>query len=70
MNTLNIRQERIARGWTQKEVADRIGITKSAINMIETGARKPSYEVLVKLENLFGLSHKILFCNTESLPQN
>ena len=50
---LVIRQERIKRGWTQDFVAEQIGATKSTIQMIETGKRKPSYDVLVKLLDLF-----------------
>ena len=51
---LNIRQERINRGWTQQYVADAVGLSKSAVCEIETGRRKPSYDVLVKLLDLFG----------------
>lgn len=56
-----IRQERIKRGWTQEYVAKRIGLSLTAIQKIETGERKPSYTVLVKLENLFRMSHRKLF---------
>ena len=49
-----LRQERKNRGWTQDYVAQQIGITKSAVHDIETGRRKPSYDVLVKLLDLFG----------------
>lgn len=59
--TMRMRQERIAAGWTQVQAADRVGITKAAYSNIETGKRKPSYDVLVKLENLFGKSHRELF---------
>lgn len=52
MNTM-LRQERINHGWTQQYVADVIGLTKTAIHDIETGRRKPSYDVLVKLLELF-----------------
>lgn len=51
-----IRQERIMRGWTQNYVANAAGITKAAFHNIETGARKPSYDVLIKLLNLFEYS--------------
>ena len=51
---LNIRQERLNRGWTQQYVANVIGLTKTAVHDIETGKRKPSYDVLVKLLDLFG----------------
>lgn len=60
MNTV-LRQERIARQWTLKHVAACTGITKSAAHDIETGRRRPSYEVLVRLENLFGMTHRELF---------
>lgn len=49
-----IRHERKNKGWTQEYVAKQVGITKAAIHDIETGRRKPSYSVLVKLLNLFG----------------
>ena len=42
-------------------MADQVGVTKSAINDMESGRRKPSYDVLVRLENLFGMSHRELF---------
>lgn len=50
---LVIKQERERRGWTQEYVAKSIGITKAAFRNIETGIRKPSYDVLIKLLNLF-----------------
>ena len=56
-----IRQERTRRGWSCEYIAERTGLTSEAIRLIETGARNPSYEVLVKLEDLFGLGHRELF---------
>ena len=50
---LAIRQVREKRGWTQKYVADKAGITQAMLQKIETGKRKPSYDVLVKLLDLF-----------------
>lgn len=58
---LRIRRERLDKYWTQEYVAKKVGLSKPAIHDIETGRRKPSYEVLVKLETLFGLSHQELF---------
>lgn len=51
---LVVRQERIRRNWTQEYVAQQIGTTLSTVQKIETGQRKPSYEVLVKMLHLFG----------------
>ena len=51
--SLKIRQERIQRRWTQGFAARQIGMTKAAYRNIETGQRKPSYDVLIKLLDLF-----------------
>lgn len=67
---LRIRQERIRRCWTQSYVAEQVGITKGAIKNIETAQRNPSYTVLVKLENLFCLSHRELFAPATDEPHN
>ena len=53
---LMLRQERVKHGWTQQYVAERVGVTKSAILLLETGKTKPSYDVLVKLLDLFDYS--------------
>ena len=60
MHMLKMKQERIKNNWSQQTVAEKVGITKSAYSNIETLKRRPSYEVLVKLENLFNLSHRDL----------
>ena len=50
---LMLRQERLRRGWSQEYVGRQAGVTAEAIGMMETGKRKPSYDVLVKLLELF-----------------
>lgn len=58
---LQIRQERESREWTLEYVAEKVGVSKQAIQLIETGERNPSYTVLVKLEDLFQMNHRELF---------
>ncbi len=58
---LMIRQERIKRGWSQSKVAKQVGLSQSMLLKIETGKRKPSFDVLVKLEDLFGMDYRDLF---------
>lgn len=65
---LNIRQERIKRGWTQEYVADQVGITKQAVQLLENAHCKPSYEILVKLEDLFEKNHRQLFAAADDTP--
>lgn len=49
-----LRQERERKKWSQEYVALQIGTTKQAIQQFETNQCKPSYDVLVKLLDLFG----------------
>lgn len=56
-----MKEERIKRGWTQRKIADEVGLTTTAISDIENGNAKPSYKVLCKLEDMFGLTHRELF---------
>ena len=39
--------------YTQKNVADKIGMTRAAINKYEKGTRMPSFEVLIKISDYF-----------------
>ncbi|MBP1927058.1 transcriptional regulator with XRE-family HTH domain [Sedimentibacter acidaminivorans] len=61
MEQIKMKKERATNKWSQEYVAKKLGITKSAYSNIETLKRRPSYEVLIKLENLFNLSHRDLF---------
>ena len=58
---LRIKQERLNAKWTQLYIARKIGLTRTAVSEIETGKQLPSYKILIKLENLFNLSHRELF---------
>ena len=49
-----IRQERIKRGWTQKYVAEKCDVSVQLVCDWENNRRKPSYDVLVKLLDLYG----------------
>lgn len=48
-----LEQERNKRRITREQLAKRVGITSEAIRLLEAGKRKPSYDVLVKLLDLF-----------------
>ena len=41
-----VKQLRQARGWSQQEVADRVGLNKMTISQYENGKRKPSFEMI------------------------
>jgi len=69
MTTLQIKRERLRNRWTLEHVASSIGVTNQAISSIENGKQKPSYENLVKLEDLFGIPHRELFAENDNLEQ-
>ena len=50
----NLRRIRKARGLTMKELGKAVGVSESMIGMVETGSRKPSYELLLKLSEELG----------------
>lgn len=46
---------------TQKEVGERVGVSRQAINAIETGKFDPSIWLAYDLSKLFGMSIEELF---------
>lgn len=59
--TVALRNERIKRGWTLDFVAKACDVSAQAVCDWEHNRRKPSYEALTKLEDLFEVSHRELF---------
>jgi transcriptional regulator with XRE-family HTH domain len=55
MKITRLRKERIKRDWTLSYVGEQVGVSKQAIQRIETLKCNPSYDVLVKLQALFKL---------------
>jgi len=51
---------------TQKQVAAQIGLAISAVSSYESGTRYPSYDVLVKLANIFHVSTDYLIGMTDT----
>ncbi len=49
----NLKELRLKYKMTQKELADKVGVTKSVISYYELQERSPSPEVLIKLSGIF-----------------
>ena len=47
---------RISKGWSQAELARRIGVSASAVGMYEQGRREPSLGLLVHLAQELGVT--------------
>lgn len=52
----NLKELRIERGFTQKEAAERIGLTRQAISGYESGKRQPGIDILMKLAEIYEVS--------------
>lgn len=52
---------RAERDWTQEELAKRIGVSRQAINAVETGKYDPSLPMAFKLAQVFGFRIEDVF---------
>lgn len=52
----NIRKLRLEREWTQEELADRLGVSRSAMGNYERELREPGIDLLIKLADTFNVS--------------
>lgn len=52
---------RAERGWSQAELAGRSGVSRQAINAVETGKHDPSLSLAFSLARQFGLTIEEVF---------
>ena len=60
-----VKSLRLERGWSQQEVADRAGLNKMTISQYENGKRKPSFEVIEALAEIFHVDMNYLLGYTD-----
>lgn len=63
-----IQQQRIRLGITQRQLAQRLGVSPSIVSGYETGERTPSTEILLALSYLFGCSTDFLLGRKAAEP--
>ncbi len=56
-----VKELREAKGLTQKELGKKVGVSRQAVNAIETGKFDPSIWLAYDLATYFGLSIEELF---------
>ena len=64
---LRIALLRVEKGWSQAELAKRLGVSASSVGMYEQGRREPSLALLLCLAQVFGVTTDYLLtgkCNT------
>ena len=57
----SLRVLRAERGWSQAELGGRVGVSRQAVNAIETGKHDPSLPLVFRLARLFGMSIEEIF---------
>ena len=58
-------------GFSQKELADKIGVSRSAIGMYEAGEREPDFETLEALADTFNVNMNTLLGKSDApIPSN
>ena len=56
-----LRVLRAERGWSQAELGGRLGVSRQAVNAIETGKHDPSLPLAFRLSRLFDLPIEGIF---------
>ncbi|HEV2532954.1 helix-turn-helix transcriptional regulator [Phenylobacterium sp.] len=59
--TNRLREARAERGWTQAELAERVGVTRKTINTVENGVFVPSTTLALKLARALETTVEALF---------
>ncbi len=58
-----LRVLRAERGWSQAELGERLGVSRQAVNALETDKHDPSLDLAFKIAALFGLKVEDVFEN-------
>jgi transcriptional regulator with XRE-family HTH domain len=62
-----VRNLRLERGWSQQELADKIGITKMTVSQYETGKRNPSFDRIELIADAFHVDMNYLLGFTDKI---
>lgn len=58
-----LRQLRGQRGWTQAQLGERLGVSRQAVNALESGRHDPSLDLAYRIAALFDLAVEEVFEN-------
>lgn len=59
-----LKQHREAKGWSQGELARRLGVSRQTVNAVETDKYDPSLPLALRMARLFGVAVPELFIDT------
>ena len=56
-----VRELRLERGWSQQELADKVGVSRQSINSIECDRYTPSLPLALTFARVFGCATDTIF---------
>jgi putative transcriptional regulator len=56
-----LKELRLARGWSQGDLADQLGVSRQSVNALETGKFDPSLPLAFRIARLFELRIEDVF---------
>jgi putative transcriptional regulator len=65
-----LRVLRAERGWSQAELGERLGVSRQAVNALETEKHDPSLDLAYRAASLFGMPVEAVFENPYPTPQD
>lgn len=63
----NLRVLRAERGWSQADLAERLGVSRQAVNALETSRHDPSLDLAFRIGALFERKVEEIFENPHSV---
>ena len=60
-----IRVLRAEKGWSQAELAEKVGVSRNSINAVENGKFDPSLPLAFRIVEVFGLKIEDVFLRDE-----
>ena len=61
-----LRVLRAERGWTQEELGRQVGVSRQAVNALETEKHDPSLDLAYRLAAVFGAPVEAIFENSHA----
>jgi putative transcriptional regulator len=58
---------RAERGWTQEDLGKELGVSRQAVNALETEKHSPSLDLAYRISALFGMSTEEIFENPHTV---
>lgn len=69
MEAEELKRARQARGWTQEQAANHLGVTQSYLNLLENGRRRLTPRVVGRAVSVYGLSPELLPVREDFVPR-